>query len=170
MRLPWTRPQHDDPYWDAFIHRPPADANNLITEALHAAQPGGVNPVKGEIHSPNVMSSHIKDLARFFGADRVAVVQLSCGTDLPFAIVSALRSDYDTRSAAGIGGQAPVLKGVFVSFNLVAYIKELGYRATRSPGDGALLAGLAGVGEQGPNLHIAEVVYTDLPLEPDVRE
>jgi hypothetical protein len=170
MRWPWRRSQdEDDPYWEAFINRPPAKPDNLITHAFSRVQPGGVHPVRSAVHSPGVMTTHIKELGRFYGADRVAVVECAEDATLPFAIVCAMRSEYDTRHALGIGGQAPAMKGLFVSFNLVAYIKELGYRASRTGEDAERLAMVAGIGRQGPELHIADVVYTDLPLEPDRR-
>ncbi len=123
MRLPWTRQQADadDPYWQSFMHRPPADPNNLITHAFHAVRPGGVNPVRSEVHSSNVMAVHVKELARFYGADQVAIVDLGPAEALRFAIVCGLRSEYDTRTTPGIGGQVPALKGLFVAFNLTAW-------------------------------------------------
>jgi hypothetical protein len=167
----------NDPFWDAFINRPPADPNNLITHAFENAQPGGVNPVRSEVHSPNVMSGHVKELGRFFGADRVGIVELAANpfgdaaaNGPVFAIVCTLRTEHDTRNARGIGGQAPALKGLFVTFNLSAYIKEMGYRASRSSADSNRLAAVAGVGMQGREQHVAEVVYTDLPLAADERE
>jgi hypothetical protein len=163
-----------DPYWDAFINRPPADLNNLITHAFENVPPGGVHPVRSEVHSPNVMASHVKELAHFFGADRVGIVALAgnpFGNAAPaFAIVCALRSEHDTRHARGIGGQAPVLKGLFVTFNLCAVIREMGFQAVRSSADRDRFAALAGVGPQAPERHIAEVVLTDLPLAADQRE
>ena len=160
----------NDPYWDAFIHRAPADPNNLITHAFAHVQPGEVNPVKSEVHSPNVMAGHIKELGRFFGADRVGIVALAGDRAGFSAIVCTLKTEFDTRSAGGIGGQAPALKGLFVSFNLCAVIKEMGYRATRTTDERDRLAGLVGVGVQGPGRHVAEVVCTDLPLAPDQHE
>jgi hypothetical protein len=169
VRLP-----KDDPYWDAFIHRPPADPNNSIPYAFKQAQPGGVNPVKTEVHSPNVMSDHVKDLARFYGADLVGIVALEAG----FAIVSCTRTDYDSHTAAGIGGQTPAMKGLFATFTLGAYIRELGYTADASEADRERLAVAAGLGtldangrlmtrQYGCNVHIADVMLTDLPLQPD---
>ena len=169
MRLP-----RDDPYWDAFINRAPADPNNLIPYGFKQVTPGGVNPVRTEVHSPNVMSSHVKELARFYGADLVGIVQLP---DY-FAIVCVLRSDYDMRTAQGIGGQTPALKGLFASFTVGAYIRELGYTADASEVDRERLAAAAGLGtldadgrlvtrQFGRNVHVADVLLTDLPLEPD---
>jgi len=178
VRFPWSRAStEDDPYWDAFIHRPPADPNNLITHSFKQVKPGGVNPVKTEVHSPNVMSSHVKDLAKFYGAELVGIVALSPASR--FAIVCVLRADYDTRTAAGIGGQTPAMKGLFATFTLGAYIRELGYTADAADsGDGERLAAAAGLGRLdaegrlvtsrfGKRVHVAEVVLTELPLEPD---
>ena len=50
--------------------------------------------------------------------------------DLPFAVVCAVRADDDPREAPGIGGQVPVQNGLYVTFVLSAYIRELGYRAS----------------------------------------
>src|SRR5690242_17520772 len=105
MRLPT-----DDPYWDAFINRAPADPNNAIAYAFKQVKPGGVNPVTTEVHSPNVMSTHVKDLARFYGADLVGIVQLT--GEQSFAIVCGVRTDYDERTARGIGGQTPAMKAL----------------------------------------------------------
>lgn len=164
----------DDPYWDAFIHRAPADANNVIVHAFKQVQPGGVNPVKTEVHSPNVMSQHVKDLARFYGADLVGIAQTETG----FAILCCVRTDYDERMAPGIGGQTPAMKALFASFTLGAYIRELGYAADASDVDRERLAAAAGLGtldaagrfvtrQFGPNVHVSDALLTDLPLEPD---
>jgi hypothetical protein len=169
------RPPKDDPFWESFINRPPADLNNLIPHGFKQVQPGGVNPVRTEVHSPNVMSSHVKQLANFYGADLVGIVQLRDR----FAIVFALKTDYDTRTALGIGGQTPAMKGLFATFTLGAYIRELGYAADSSEADRERLAAAAGLGslvdgrlttrQFGTNVHVADVLLTDLPLEPDGR-
>jgi len=169
VRLP-----KDDPYWDAFINRPPADPNNVITHSFKQVQPGGVNPVKTEVHSPNVMAQHVKDLARFYGADLVGIVQMHSGS----GIVCAVRTDYDERAAPGVGGQTPAMKGLFASFTLGAYIRELGYAADASEADRDRLAAAAGLGtldssgrlitrQFGHNVHVADVLLTDLPLQAD---
>ncbi len=177
MRFPWFRAStRDDPYWEAFVHRPASDPNNLIPHAFKQVKPGGVNPVKTEVHSPNVMSSHVKELAKFYGAHAVGIAALP---DSRFAIVCALRSDYDTRSALGVGGQTPAMKGLFAAFTVGAYIRELGYSADASSElDGDRVAVAAGLGtlnaagrlvsrELGSHVHVADVMVTDLPLEPD---
>lgn len=169
MRLP-----KDDPYWDAFIRRAPSDPNNVIAHAFKQVQPGGVNPVKTEVHSPNVMSQHVKELARFYGADLVGIAQ----TSTAFAIVCATRTDYDERMAPGVGGQTPAMKALFASFTVGAYIRELGYTADASDVDRDRLAAAAGLGtldaggrlvtrQFGSNVHVADVLLSDLPLEPD---
>jgi hypothetical protein len=170
------RPPKNDPYWEAFINRAPADPNNLIPHGFKQVTPGGVNPVKTEVHSPNVMASHVKDLARFYGANLVGIVDLQDR----YGIVVIMRSDYDMRGAAGIGGQAPALKGLFATFTVGAYIRELGYSADASEQDRARVAVAAGLGvldaegrlvtrEFGTKVHIADVLLTDLPLQPDGR-
>jgi hypothetical protein len=177
MRLP----KHD-PFWDAFINRPPADPNNVIPFAFRGLPEGDVNPVRTAVHSPNVMSGHIKEIGRFYGAELVGIVGLV--SEPGFAIVSVLKADYDTRTARGVGGQTPLLKGLFETFTLAAYIRELGYAAMRVSSDDSRcerLAAAAGLGTLdqdgrlvhrrfGRRVHVAEVIVTDLPLQPDGQE
>jgi hypothetical protein len=161
----------NDPYWDTFINRPPADPNNLLTHAFKQAPGGGVNPARTEIHSPNVMADHVKELGRFYGADRVGIVERP-GADPPFAIVCLLRSDHDTATARGIGGQVPALKGLFATYTLSAYIRELGYRADCVElAEGRQLAEAAGLLPlpRARHVHVADVILTDLPMQPDGR-
>jgi hypothetical protein len=190
MRLPFARPRPTDrdPYWEAFINKAPADPNNVIPHAFSQVQDGETNPVCTEVHSPNTMSSHIKELGRFYGADLIGIVAVPTGgrpaSDQEFAIVTVLKAEYDPRTAAGVGGQTPALKGLFATFTLAAYIRELGYRATRAFAEdnrGDRLAAAAGLGDLtadgrlvtrrfGRGVYIAEVIVTDLPLQPDGRE
>ena len=160
-----------DPYWEAFINRPPADMNNLIPHAFKQAHGGGVNPARTEVHSPNVMADHVKELGRFYGTQRVGIVERP-GSDPPFAIVSVLKSDSDTRLAKGIGGQVPALKALFATFTLAAYIRELGYRAdcVELP-EARQLAEAAGLLPlpKARYAHVGDVILTDLPLKPDGR-
>jgi hypothetical protein len=180
MRLPWQRRKstEDDPYWDLFINRAPADPDNLVTHSFKQVQPGGVNPVKTEVHSPNVMAQHVKQLAQFYGADEVGIASTSSPPG--YAIICAVRADYDTASAVGVGGQTPAMKGLFATFTLGAYIRELGYTADASEADRERLAAAAGLGTLdatgrlvsnrfGRSVHVADVLLTDLPLEPDGR-
>ena len=181
LRWPWKTA---DPYWDDFINRPPADANNLVPPAIAATTEGQVFPVKTEIHAPGIMSDQMKDLGRFFGADDVGVAELGPGgdTEYPFAIVCIVASEYNTRAVEGIGGQAAALTGGYVSFNIAGAIREYGFRATRShEADADLLAACAGLGKLdnegrlvtpkfGRKVHIADVIRTDLPLSPGSTE
>ena len=177
--LRWPRRTHaEDPYWNNFIHRAPADPDNLVTHSFKQVQPGGVNPVKTEVHSPNVMARHVKELAQFYGADEVGIAATSGPPG--YAIVCAVRADHDTASAAGVGGQTPAMKGLFATFTLGAYIRELGYTADASEADRERLAAAAGLGtldgtgrlvshRLGRKVHVADVLLTDLPLEADGR-
>jgi hypothetical protein len=167
MKLPWVKARND-PYWDAFVNRPPADPNNLVPHSFKQATIGGVNPVKTEVHSPNVMAQHVMELAKFYGADQVGIVQLEADRS---GIVCALEADYDTRAARGIGGQTPAMKGVFATFTLAAFIRELGYEATcveREDGQ-ELAARLRFRARPGKHLHVADVIETNLPLEPTAQ-
>ena len=202
LRIPWPGSEPKDPYWDAFINRPVSDPRNLMQEALRSAG-GAVNPTRTDLHSPTITSDHLRQLARFLGAELVGVVRLK-GDSLtlfpggreegegredrhvadsdsyPFAIVCAVRTDHDPRTALGVGGQVAVRNGRFVTFTLAAYIREMGYRATNQlPADEQRLAAAAGLGtldaegrlvtpRRSPRVHVAdEVIYTDLPLAPD---
>jgi hypothetical protein len=122
------------------------------------------------------MSRHVKQLGQFYGADEIGIVALP--GPLGFAIVCTVRADHDTRTAAGIGGQTPAMKGLFATFTLGAYIRELGYTADSSDADRELLAAAAGLGtfdgggrfvgrRRGRKVHVADVLLTDLPLEAD---
>jgi hypothetical protein len=168
-----------DPYWEMFVHTPPVDANNLVAESLRHVPEGNVFPIKTDIHSPEIMTSHVKEFARFLGADLCGVARLDQPgdpSDLPFGVVVAMAADYDLREAQGIGGQAPVLKGAFVLFVLGAWIRESGYQATRvAAAEKERLAVRAGLGRLnesgslssdrfGPHLHVGDILCTDMPL------
>jgi hypothetical protein len=99
--------------------------------------------------------------------------------DLPFAVVCVVQADYDPRTSPGIGGQVPVQNGLFITFVLSAWIRELGFRANivRNADTDALaakarLGNLNGEGrlvtaQFGANVHVADAIYTDLPLAAD---
>ncbi len=168
---------------------------NALQEVLAHAAGGAVNPNRVELHTPEITAAHLKELATFLGAEQIGIVRLmdaesvdaaeSADSELPaerypFAIVCAVKADYDPRTAPGVGGQVPVRNGLFVTFTLAAYIREMGYRATnQEPADQQRLAAAAGLGTlnaqgrlvptpRGARIHIAhEVVHTDLPLAPD---
>jgi len=173
-----------DPYWDLFVSTPPSDPSNAVTEIIRRAPEGAVFPAKADLHSPEITSRHIKELARYLGADLVGIARLGSqeaesGEGYPFGIVCVVRADYDPRNAPGVGGQAPAQNGQFVTFVLSAYIRELGYRATPSgDADAERLAATAGLGRLnadgrlvaarlGSRAHVAGVIRTDLPLVAD---
>jgi hypothetical protein len=183
LTIPWPGAK-DDPYWDYFVNRAPSDPRNLVSEIIRKAPEGNINPAKADIHTPEITSAHIKELAAFLGADLTGVARLepsaSDGEDAyPFAVVCVVKADYDPRKAVGIGGQVPVQNGLFVSFVLSAYIRELGYHATAVEDPNAeRLAAAAGLGtldaqgrlvtpKFGSKVHVANVIRTDLPLAAD---
>jgi hypothetical protein len=162
-----------------FLNAPPADPNNQVATGVRGLPDGTVYPVKSDVHSPEVMSRHVKELALFLGVDRCGVAKLSQPERVfAFAIVCAVLSDDDPRTSLGIGGQTPVLKCAYAVFNVAAWIRECGYSAERSSEvDGDALAAQAGLGRLDANgrlqipgekrfVHIAQVILTDLPLAP----
>jgi hypothetical protein len=193
LKFPWLgKDTHkDDPYWDFFIKTPAADLANTVTEMIRNAPEGNVFPTKAELHTPEITSSHVKGMAQYFGAELVGITKLSSNENLqgvdmaegdaayPFAIICAVHADYDPRKAPGIGGQVPVQNGLFISFVLSAWIRELGFHATAAPDpDAEKLAAAAGLGtlnqegrlvtpQFGANVHVANVIRTDLPMAPD---
>jgi hypothetical protein len=197
IKIPWLGKdsREDDPYWDFFINTPPADLANTVTEMIRSAPEGSVFPTKAELHTPDITSSHVKELARYLGTDLVGIARLTTtpassitrGGDgrgegnehYPFAVICAVQADYDPRHALGIGGQVPVQKGLFITFVLSAWIRELGFNATAALDPNAeQLAAAAGLGnltadgklltpQYGTRIHVANVIRTDLPLAPD---
>jgi hypothetical protein len=184
--MPWSgKESHkDDPYWDFFINTPPADVANLVTEMIRKAPDGNVFPTKAELHTPEITSHHVKEMARYFGAEMTGIVKLKHNDatnpeTYPFAVICAVRADYDPRQAPGVGGQVPVQNGLFITFVLSAWIRELGYRASAAPDPEAeKLAAAAGLGRLdangrlvtekfGTKVHVANIIRTDLPLAPD---
>jgi hypothetical protein len=178
----WPRKpsRENDPYWDFFIDTPPADLANSAVEIIRQAPEGNVFPTRAELHTPEVTSRHVKEMARYLGADLVGITASNPESEpLPFAVVCAVRADDDPRTSRGVGGQVPVQNGLFVTFVLSAWIRELGFRATRTEDlRGEPLAARAGLGtldaagrlvtrEFGARVHVANVILTDLPLAPD---
>jgi hypothetical protein len=182
----------DDPYWDFFINTAPEDLTNTVTELIRKAPAGNIFPTKAELHTPEITASHVKGMAQYFGAELVAVAKLNNlsprppagegqgeGNDLPFAVICAVHADYDPLSAKGIGGQMPVQNGLFITFVLSAWIRELGFRATVMRDTNAeALAAQAGLGtlndhgklvagQLGTGVYVADPIYTDLPLKAD---
>ena len=196
LKIPWLGKdsREDDPYWDFFINTPPADLANTVTEMIRSAPDGNVFPTKAELHTPDITSGHVKELARYLGTDLIGIARLTTapasihrGGDskgegnecYPFAVICAVQAGYDPRQAPGIGGQVPVQKGLFITFVLSAWIRELGFRATAALDPNAeKLAAVAGLGtinaagrlvteKFGTHVHVANVIRTDLPLAPD---
>jgi len=179
LKLPWPSRarRRDDPYWDFFINTPPADPANTVLDVIRNAPEGNVFPTRADLHTPEVTTSHVKEMARYLGADLVGVTTLDADdAGHPFAVVCAVRAGDDPRQAHGIGGQVPVQNGLFVTFVLSAWIRELGYRANVTPAlDAARLAAAANLGfldptgklvtaEYATRVHVADVIRTDLPL------
>ena len=192
LKIPWLGKgsREDDPYWDFFINTPPADLANTVTEMIRSAPEGNIFPTKAELHTPEITSSHVKELAAYLGTDLIGIARLpSLSTvgesknekesNYPFAVICAVQADYDPRKAPGIGGQVPVQKGLFITFVLSAWIRELGFRATAALDPNVeQLAAAAGLGQlnadgrlvtlqYGTRVHVANVIRTDLPLAPD---
>jgi hypothetical protein len=181
LKIPWLGKESpdDDPYWDFFISTPPADLANTVTEMIRNAPEGNVFPTKADVHTPEVTSNHVKQLARYLGADLVGIAKLNSDQEYPFAVLCVVRAEYDPRKALGIGGQVPVQNGLFITFVLSAWIRELGYRATSAPDSNAeALAAATGLGaldadgklvtgKYGTKVHVANVIRTDLPLAAD---
>jgi len=176
--------RRDDPYWDFFINTPPADLANTVAEMIRKAPEGNVFPMKAELHTPEITSRHVKGMAEYFGAALTGIARLD-GNDptnpesFPFAVICAVPAEYDPRKAAGIGGQVPVQNGLFITFVLSAWIRELGFRATPAPQPGdERLAAQARLGtlnsegrlvtlQFGDKVYVANAIRTDLPLAPD---
>ena len=117
FKFPWsTKDSHrDDPYWDFFLNTAPADRANTVIELMRNAPAGNIFPTKAELHTPEITASHVKGMAEYFGADVTGIAKLDSASakpdDYPFAILCAVRADYDPRIAKGIGGQMPVQNG-----------------------------------------------------------
>ena len=182
----WSRKtsHRDDPYWDFFINTPPADLGNTVTEMIRKAPAGNVFPAKTELHTPEITTRHVKGMAEYFGAALTAVAKLDVNDPTnpeghPFAVVCAVRAEYDPHKSPGLGGQVPVQNGLFITFVLSAWIRELGFRATAAPQPGdEKLAAQAGLGtldrqgrlvtpQFGVKVYVANAIRTDLPLAPD---
>ena len=186
FKLPWSSKDNhkDDPYWDLFVNTPAADRTNTVIELIRNAPAGNIFPTKTELHSPEITSSHVKGMAQYFGAEMVGVASIDASTadnqeGFPFAVMCAVHADYDPRTAPGIGGQMPVQNGLFITFVLSSWIRELGFRAKVVRHDNAdSLAAKAGLGtlntsgrlvtrELGAGVYVADAIYTDLPLAAD---
>jgi hypothetical protein len=185
-KWPWSKKDvhRDDPYWDFFIKTPPADLTNTVTDLIRNAPAGNVFPTKADIHTPEIMSQHVKEMARYFGAEWTGIAKLESHDaphpeGHPFAVLCAVRAEYDPRVAPGIGGQVPVQNGLFITFVLSAWIRELGFCASvESQLEAKTLAAQAGLGKLdaegrlitpqfGTKVYVADAICTDLPLIAD---
>ena len=178
MRFPFLSKKEVDPYWDFFLNSPLSDDLNSVATALRNAPEGVVNPVKDDIHTPEVMSRHVKELSTFLGADLAGIARTDL-PDYPFAVLCLNRAEHDPRTSPGVGGQLPVQRGLFVTFLVSAWIRELGYRGTTKVGvnndELAVRAGLGALNgdgrlvtpQFGANVHVSAAILTDLPLQPD---
>ncbi len=165
-RIPGFRPK--DPYWDAFINKPPADEASIMTPAIREAEEGRVYPVKSEVPEPGRMASDLAQLAVFLGARSLGVAAADVSYLLaraaqandaearqaarelveshPYLVVCSVHAEHDPATAKGIGGQLPVQESASINFSLSAYIRELGYNATVRPVDSVAAAVAAGLG------------------------
>ncbi|HTE83719.1 MAG TPA: hypothetical protein VK821_03230, partial [Dehalococcoidia bacterium] len=139
----WERVRTRDPYWDDFLHRPPADPRNIVTPAILKAPGGSVFLNLTDIHDPAAMSGHVKEAAKFFGSDATGIAALPQvggphpnpppegeGAKYQFAIVCLVAAVEEVQDSAGIGGQFALQICAIANFNVASYIRELGYAAT----------------------------------------
>jgi len=188
LRLPWQQPSaDDDPYWDAFINRPPADDRNLMAAILKRAPEGAVFPTRTDLHTPEVTASHVKELAVYLRAESVGIVDLQSqdpelAQGYSFGIVCVVRAENDPYTHPGFGGQAPVQNGQYITFIVASWIREMGYRATMklevsreqrerlavTAGLGTLnVAGRLTVPKLGTKIYVTDIIFTDLPMKAD---
>jgi hypothetical protein len=173
-----------DPYWDGFLHRPPADSRNVITSSILEAPTGSVFLNLTEIHDPVAMSGHLKEAAKFFGSDETGIAALPVsGAAAPpggqqFAVVCLVQAIEEVQENTGIGGQFALQKCATANFNVGSYIRELGYPAEITTEDAHAYAAAAGLGKldsdgrlvsprYGRRVGLAGAVLTSLPLIAD---
>lgn len=186
MRARRERRRAERALWESFVSRPAYDPANFLTEGMRAAPEGAVNSVKSDVHTPEIMAEHVKEMARKFGADLVGIVALDPANDdretfpepATFAVVCALFAPYDPATTPGLAAQGRVQRGLMVSFMLAAYLRETGHFATTrdvSVEERARLATRAGVARRDRQgrlrrarhrggVWVSDVVYTDFPL------
>jgi hypothetical protein len=184
LRIPWPKSDDDDPYWQFFLNELPGDRRNSTIDMIRRAPGGAINPVKAELHSPEITSGHIKEFANYLLAISCGIVDLSkqpeeIAQGYHYGVLCVVPSEGDPRTHEGMGGQAGVQRGLYVTFIVAAYIRELGIRAVAAPEPAAeRLAALAGLGtlneagrlvvpKYGTRVHVADLIRTDLPLAAD---
>jgi hypothetical protein len=180
LTIPFLGSEPKDPYWDFYLNSPPHDLRNFVPDMIREAPEGNLFPTKADIHTPEITASHLEELAIFLRTDLFGIAKLGPndehGDEYPFAVVCAVCAEHDPRKSLGIGGQVPVQNGLYISFILSAYIRELGFRATaKLESDRERMAVAAGLGtlngqgrlvtpKFGTQVHVADVIFTDLPL------
>ena len=183
-QIPWLgKDSHkDDPYWDFFINTPAADLANTVTEMIRNAPEGNVFPTRTELHTPEITSSHVKGMAEYFGAElighRQTGSQRRIPTGYPFAVICAVHADYDPRTVAR--NRRPGAGAEWLVHQLRSELVDQGVGFSRQAApdpDAEKLAARAGLGtlnkegrlvtpQFGANVHVANVIRTDLPLAP----
>jgi hypothetical protein len=145
-----------------------------VLEVIRQAPEGNVFPTRADLHSPEVTVSHVKEMARYLGADLAGSTRTM--PDTPLQSFAPCAPTTIRVRPLGSAVQVPVQNGLFVTFVLSAWIRELGYRASTTASlDGARLAVAAKLGtldptgklvtaEYGTRVHVADVIRTDLPL------
>ena len=127
--------------------------------------------MKTEVPDPARMTAHMKELGVWLGVDVVGITRLlpphvrpddvrdgqgprppeEIVQDYPHVIICGVQTEHDPANTEGMAGRVSTLEGNFVSFNLAAFIRELGYRASfggADPGEsgGGCRAGAGGSG------------------------
>ncbi len=187
-----------DPLWEGFVNRPLSDPSNDLGAAIRSAPEGAVYPVKTEVPDPAGMSANMKDLGCWLGVDVVGITRLQpsqvrpekfrdgqgersaeeIARDYPIAIICGVQTEHDPGNTEGMAGRVSTLEGNLVSFNLAAFIRELGYRASFGGADAIKVAEAAGLGRLGADgrftapgkkgwLYISDPILTELPMEAD---
>ncbi|MBI2918646.1 MAG: hypothetical protein HYY01_11745 [Chloroflexi bacterium] len=145
-----------DPFRRIVRANSATDRRNCLTWVLGNTADGAVNPKRVEVPDPAAMSSRIKEVARFFGADVVGIAPLDQAyvyshrdggsaargekdgeeVNLPhrFAICLGTAGDYNKYRANPSrisDAEYSVGSGLtcVVAFQLAAYIREMGYPA-----------------------------------------
>ena len=187
-----------DPLWERFVNRPLSDPGNDLSSAIRSAPEGAVYPVKTELPDPARMTANMKELGVWLGVDVVGITRLQVShvrsddlrdgqgprppeevvSDYPHVIICGVQTEHDPGNTQGMAGRVANLEGNFVSFNLAAYIRELGYRASFGGADPVKVAEAAGLGRAGADghfrapgmkgfIHLSDPILTELPLDPD---
>ena len=185
-----------DPLWDGFVNRPLSDPSNDLSAAIRTAPEGAVYPVKTEVPDPARMTANMKELGVWLGVDMVGITRLQPSQvrpeelrdgqgsrsaeeiveDYPLVIVCGVQTEHDPASTEGMAGRSAVLDGNLVSFNLAAFIRELGYRASFGGADPVKVAEAAGLGRPTADGHfvapgkkgwvyLSDPILTELPME-----